>query len=138
MRTEERDPFLAAGGFQFIEAEVSGNPVDPCCKFSLRLVAFGSLPDPQKDFLGQVFGLCSVSNKTINEIQNGSLMAIYKGFKCFIITFGVSGNAKITPYGKRKFIPLIRKGGRNGARKGILTPDGIIGRRSHDQTGEVV
>jgi hypothetical protein len=50
----------------------------------------------------------------------------------------VSGNAKITPYGKRKFIPLIKKGGRNGARKGILTPDGIIGRRSHDQTGEVV
>jgi len=86
--TEELEPFLPSGGLQLIEAEIGGNTVDPGGKFSFGFVAFGSLPDPQKHFLGQVFGLCPVPDKAINKVQNQSLMEIHQDFKSDLIPPG--------------------------------------------------
>jgi hypothetical protein len=42
--------------------------------------------------LGQIFRLSPVPDETVNEIQNGSLVAVYQDFKGISVTVGNLGH----------------------------------------------
>jgi hypothetical protein len=88
----KRDQPVAPRRLEFIETKIGNDAVHPGREFGFWSIALGRLPNPHKEFLGEVLGPSWVPNKPMSEIQDPSLMAPDQDLKGIPVPLGRPGH----------------------------------------------